>query len=82
MFWKRFAAVLTLALAEFDLHAGSCAHTVKSNPDFTGGYILLRMPEHLTYDELVELGTVDAVRHPLKAKLDTVLTKPFVSNQA
>lgn len=30
-------------------------------------------PELVTYDELVELGVADAVRRPLKAKLETVL---------
>ncbi len=82
MFWKGFAAVLTIALAAFDLRAASHTHTVKSKPDFSGEYIVLQMPERLTYDELVELGTVDTVRPPLKAKLDKVLTHPFISNEA
>ncbi len=82
MYWKRFAVFLTFVLAAFDLRAGSCASTVKYKPDFSGEYTLLQTPEGLTYDELVELGTVDAVRQPLKTKLDTVLTMPFVSNEA
>ncbi len=82
MLWKRFAAVLTLALVAFDLRAGSCTNWVRSKPEFSGGYILLQMPELFTYDELVELGTGDAVKDPLKAKLKTVLTIPFISNEA
>ncbi len=75
MLWKKFAAVLTIALVAFDLRAGS-------KPDFRGEFTHLQMPDLFTYDELVELGTVDAIGRRLKAKLDTVLTTPFLSNQA
>ncbi len=80
MFWKRFAAFLTLALVTFHLRAES--YPVRSKPDFGGEYIRYQVPELLTYDELVEFGTVDAVRRPLKAKLDKILTTPFISNAA
>ncbi|MEW6732082.1 MAG: endonuclease/exonuclease/phosphatase family protein [Acidobacteriota bacterium] len=45
-------------------------------------YILGQMPELFTYEELVELGTVDEIRAPLKEKLNAVLTTPFISNDA
>ncbi len=82
MLLNRLAAILTLALLAFDPRAGSCANPVRFNSGFSGQYTLLQMPEPLTYDELVELGTVDAVRRPLREKLDTVLTVPFISNGA
>ncbi len=82
MCWKRFAAILILAQAAFELHAGSFTKPVRSKPDFNGRYTLLRAPDLFTYDELVELATVDAVKQPLKAKLDGLLTTPFISNEA
>ena len=82
MFWKKFAAVFTLTLVAFDLLAGSHTSPISSRQDFSGDYIHVQMPELFSYDELVELGTVDDVRQPLKAKLDSVLTTPFISNEA
>ncbi len=82
MFSQRFAAMLTLALWASDARAGLYPNPVGSKPDLNAEYVLLQIPELFTYDELVELGTVEAVRHPLKAKLDAVLTTPFISNEA
>lgn len=44
--------------------------------------IRLQTPALLSFAELVELGTVDEVSPALKAKLDRLLTTPFISNEA
>ncbi len=79
VFW---GTTLTAQSNDMGSHFGFSQRSVRSRLDFRGEYIRVKMPELFTYDELVELGTVDAVRHPLKAKLDTVLTTPFISNEA
>jgi endonuclease/exonuclease/phosphatase family metal-dependent hydrolase len=85
MFLKQFTALLTIALmllSALDLHAGPLNSPNKPKQDFGGEYIPFQMPELFTFDELLELGILENIRPPLKAKLDRVLTIPFISNEA
>ncbi len=45
-------------------------------------YVLYAVPELLSYPELVELLRADEPRTDLKAKLNRLLTTPFLSNEA
>ncbi len=80
-----FTAPLTLSLLlllSFGPHAGSGNDPGKPRSDFSGDYVPVQMSDLLTYDELVELGASDEMRPPLRARLDRMLTTPFISNQA
>jgi endonuclease/exonuclease/phosphatase family metal-dependent hydrolase len=48
----------------------------------TVSYVRFRQPSMFTYDELVTLGTSDKISRKLGAKLRTITTTPFVSNEA
>jgi endonuclease/exonuclease/phosphatase family metal-dependent hydrolase len=48
----------------------------------TERYVRLQQPGMLTYDELVALGTIDKVNRGLGDKLHTIITTPFLSNEA
>ncbi len=82
---RNFTAPLTvpvLVLLSVGPHAGSGNDPGKPGPDFSGEYVSVQMPDLLTYDELAALGASDATKPPLGARLDRMLTTPFISNEA
>jgi endonuclease/exonuclease/phosphatase family metal-dependent hydrolase len=54
----------------------------KETIPLTGIYVRLQQPRMLTYDELVALGTSKPFSDELKAKLHSITTTPFLSNEA
>jgi endonuclease/exonuclease/phosphatase family metal-dependent hydrolase len=51
-------------------------------PKTVASYPRLRQPKMLTYQELVALGTTDAVGGRLRDRLEAITTTPFISNEA
>jgi endonuclease/exonuclease/phosphatase family metal-dependent hydrolase len=85
MLVRRFTARLSLSLlilSAFGLGAVPRTNHAPSGRDFGGGYVHLQEPELFSYDDLLALGAENAPKAPLKTKLDTVLTTPFISNEA
>lgn len=77
-----FFVLLVMLSSTVQLQAQSPRQQPRGQQSADKKYTLRQMPELFTYDELVKLGTVDAINPQLKAKLDRLLTTPFISNEA
>jgi hypothetical protein len=71
------ALALLMVSASAPLDAGQARRG-----EFSGDYVRLQIPELLTYDELVTLSRPDPLPPALEAKLRTLTTTPFISNEA
>jgi hypothetical protein len=77
----RFLIVAVLAIAAlFALHAFA-AHDSGADAK-KADYIRYSKPDTLTFDELVELEKDPTAPAPLEAKLQRLLTTPFINNEA
>lgn len=70
------AAIAILFLCSFAVSRPSFAAKAKGN------YVRSSKPDVLTFNQLVELEKNDTPAKPLAAKLERLLTTPFVSNEA
>jgi len=77
----RLVGAIALVLATMTTSVPLGAEQTRTG-QFSGDYLRLQLPELFTYDELVTLSQPDPLPPAIEAKLRTLQTTPFLSNEA